>query len=193
MGSFLKFFLNASVTNILPDTQGNLYMRSTNKVIKLSSLGEVIWEYLVVGIITKISLDSQGNIYVSMNSDGRGKVIKLSPSGEVIWVYYIISDENIQIKSSDITTDSLGYSYITTSHYNIPLGGEIIKLSPYGEVVWKYGHKGYGGISISSDTQGNIFANYCNSNNSSYYGEVIALKDNYKLEKVAVLKERGGN
>ena len=70
---------------IVESNKRDLYFADGNKVIKISSSGQKIWEFTGhTGIVQALAADSQGNVY---SGGYDNKVIKISSSGQKIWEF----------------------------------------------------------------------------------------------------------
>jgi hypothetical protein len=155
------------VLSVAVDKDGNIYSGSADKSVRrISPEGNEIWRVNDVAEVRSVVVDNEGCVY-SGNADGVVK--KISSEGKEIWSYSNSSWVNC------LAIDSDNYIYCG---YDLT----VRKLDRYGELMWQFTSSGYAFNTIGFYEQGNIYTNKG--------GGLIKLKDNYTLEKIAVLKER---
>ncbi len=102
-------------------------------ILKMSSTGEVIWQYQYGGagwdFIEVMTLDAEGNIYAAgQKNDGNqamGWIIKVSEDGDVLWERTYASSGNMKItgldlcQTGDIAFSGYNYSFALAEHTQI--------------------------------------------------------------------------
>ncbi|WP_027702276.1 PQQ-binding-like beta-propeller repeat protein [Metaclostridioides mangenotii] len=164
------------VKSILVDN-GYIYVGTTSiakSVIKLDSNGDSVWEYSITGGVYDIKYSIYENRIYACNNSSTIQII--NTEGKKI--------NNISVKGlNSPEINSLEIDRINNIYFRFGWGNStssIAKCDAKGVLLWKK--------EVGSSVR-NLFM----SNGFIYWGEssnVIKYKDNYALEKLAVLKER---
>jgi|GEM_PF-1476010 len=165
------------------DSKGDVYFISDGSLVKLDYNGDTIWR--VTGSWVSLCVTDIGEVYGCLNSyrtspmDTIEVVMRVNGDGEKVWTY--------ELKKSWFTMlDTLGNIYVTSEKEG-NMYGSIIKLTPEGHLLWQYDT--YKTYSLVLDNEGGVYV----GGNANSNGGLEKIKDNYTLEKVAVLKEREVN
>ena len=158
-------------TAIVADSEGNAYFGGDDEQLrKISTSGSLIWTKANSGSTSSMVIDDQDYIYIA-----EVETYKLNKNGDVIRKF-----------NNSYTQIAIYEDYYL---YGIK-SSNLFKEAPEGYEIWKYEGLGASG-DIKVDNNKNI---YCASGSASYNAYNLAkIKDNYKIQKLAVLKERGGN
>jgi len=176
---------NDAASCIALDKSGNVYVggysvSSANQedflTIKYNPAGEEVWvaRYNGTGngkdVIYAITVDDQGNTYVTGASEGKGTsldylTIKYNAKGEEDWVARYDGTANSNDAATAISVDRDGNVYVTGYSTNKETGIDIvtIKYSPEGTLAWKstYNNNNKNGTDygtcLAVDDMGNVF------------------------------------
>lgn len=166
------------------DKNGNVYASfnyiSSGILIKISSDGEKLSQRQGVLAIP----DSEDNLIVIVRNSSYSYhyIEKYNKMDELLWTYKgaLHSASNVTCPTTNIAVDNYGSIYAGSNST-----GNIIKVSKYGDLM--FSEQSYPNTTsvtaITVDNKGNI---YTGANKAI----TKKIKDNYILEKVAVLKER---
>lgn len=159
----------SSINSIGVDNKGNVYYGNANKELwKLSPEGERIWSLGDhVSNVYSLAVDSEGYAYTG----SAGVLRKITPDGEMVW--------QIEIGNTviyEIRIDGVNNVYCAN-------GNKVYKFSPDNEEYWGFNDHTLGVFCLAVDNKGYVYS-------GSGDRTVKKIKDNYKLEKIAVLKER---
>lgn len=164
-----KFPLNypyVSSSPIITSSNFILIGSGDNNLYAITLDGKLKWKYKADESIflEGINIDKLGNIYVVIND---GSLISLDQTGNLRWRlttdggFYSSSMTGISISPNGETL------YVTG---NISKGSKsLYAISTEGNVIWKFGSNTYLNQPVV-DSQGNIYINYNNKNDSLNYG-----------------------
>lgn len=138
-GNILWYYDNISngfYDSRLVDGQGNIYARSNDTIICLTSNGDVRWKNTEVGGITGFTQDYDGNIYTIGNytkSSGGAdiRLVSLDYNGKIRWYYR--TDDNFV---GDLVCDREGTVYFGSSINN----KIYYAIKNDGTIKWKINH-----------------------------------------------------
>jgi uncharacterized delta-60 repeat protein len=188
---------------LAPDSQGNVYVtgRSTGigtgydyATIKYNPSGARIWVKRYNGLAngsdraSALSVDSQGNVYVTGGSGGVGSgsdyvTIKYSPSGGLLWARRYDGPANDSDSAHALAVDGQGNVYVTGESYGTSSWGDYatIKYNPSGARIWvkRYNGPGNGDDSayaLAVDSQGNVYVTGYSYGEGSTPPDYVTLK-----------------
>lgn len=145
------------------------------KISKLTTNNFLLWEYnheSPTSLLSNIAVDNEDNVYFSERVSKRG-IVKLSSDGVKLWDFTTISCGTLTVSES-------GYIYGASGAFN----GTLFKLTKEGFKLWdilaSYTNKI---ISHSNNL-------YMTNDASGTSGAVLKMQDNFRIKKVAILKER---
>ncbi|MEO0091697.1 MAG: SBBP repeat-containing protein [candidate division WOR-3 bacterium] len=145
-----------AVYAMIIDNQGNVYITGTAYTtnydyltIKYNSSGQELWVQTYNGLgnstdyANAITLDQQGNVYVTGNSYGSGSnldylTIKYSASGQELWTARYNGPGNYIDHANDIGVDHLGNVYVAGACRTLGAGYDYatIKYDSLGQQQW---------------------------------------------------------
>jgi ligand-binding sensor domain-containing protein len=148
---------------------GSIYIAHKKGLVKLDSNDSLIWEDTSIIYVDCVFIDKEGYVYISTDSEGR--IQKYTSDGVVVWTNSGLS------YLQDITLDEFGYIYSCCTN-----SAGLKKHNKNSDLELSGG----GSFSkVDVDNFGNIYLLSGTSVEAVY-----RYKDNYTIEKVAVLKER---
>ena len=164
-----KFALNHPFVDTAPlvASNGTVYIGSGDKYFYAIDLnGQLKWKYGADESIflSGINIDKSGNIYFISNS---GKLISLDNQGNFRW--QLLPDGGLKASSeSGITFSPDGKTIYAPGH--VGFGSKsLYAISHEGNILWSFGTDVYI-IQPLVDSEGNIYFEYSNPNDSLFYG-----------------------
>nr|WP_309692525.1 Ig-like domain-containing protein [Armatimonas sp.] len=128
-----------SVANIagepVIDSQGYIYLTSTNKILKISPLGSTSTFYTgVKNAIFTLTIDKSGNIYAGQEE----KLYKLDNSGNIIWTYTSPHTGSVFTFNNSINIHKNNTVFTNLSFLDFTIGKspKTFSLLPNGTVQW---------------------------------------------------------
>lgn len=158
------------ISSLGVDSEGNVFYGTSNKELyKLSPDGNETWTLN----------DHTSNVYsLAVGSDGYvytgslGEIRKITPDGKEVWK---IKKDTFVIM--DIGIDNADNIYSSTN------GRTAYKHSPDNEEYWRFEFTNINPLCVAVDNNGYVYLG-CSDKS------VKKIKDNYKIAKIALLKER---
>jgi len=153
--------------------------------IVYSSNGDSLWAFRYNGTGNLfdrgngISVDGNGNVYVTGESDGVGRdyiTIKYSSSGDTLWVRRYNGPGNDIDVATALAVDDSGNVYATGNSYASVTAYDYatIKYSSFGDTLWVRRYNGPGNgddiaLSLAIDDSGNVFVTGSSSGSVTFY------------------------